>query len=157
MNRVFSSWITSGGQTISFPQSFLHVKMRKCQGCNEIKKKILGLLYLTHCTLREVSQNAGFLWSVFSRIWTQSYPIYMDTIVSDYRIVSYRIVSDSVHTRKKTDQRKPTFRDTSRTVKKKELYKIFDANSKMVIPYKWLLHSIFRICKIQRLSQFKVA
>ena len=59
-------------------------------------------------------------------IWTQSYPI----------IVSYRIVSDSVHTRKKTDQRKPTFRDTSRTVKKKELYKIFDANSKMVIPYK---------------------
>ena len=39
----------------------------------------------------------------------------------------------------------------------KELYKIFDANSKVVIPYKWLLHSILRICTIQRLSQFKVA
>ena len=27
-------------------------------------------------TLREKSRNAGFLWSVFSRIWTESYRIY---------------------------------------------------------------------------------
>ena len=39
----------------------------------------------------------------------------------------------------------------------KELYKILDANSKMVILYKWLLHSVLRICTIQRLPQFKAA
>ena len=41
--------------------------------------------------------------------------------------------------------------------KNKNLYKILDANSKMVIPYKWLLHSILRICTVQRLSQLNIA
>ena len=35
----------------------------------------LWLLMFTK-TLREIYQNAGFLWSVFSRIWTESYPYF---------------------------------------------------------------------------------
>ena len=48
-------------------------------------------------TVREISRNVGFLWSVFSRVWTESY--------------------DSVHMWENTDQRKPAFQDTSRNVK----------------------------------------
>ena len=70
--------------------------MRKCQGCNEIKKKILGLLYLTHCV--KYPEMQAF---------------------SDPFLPVYGQNCDSVHTRKNTDQKKPIFRDTSRTVKVK--------------------------------------
>ena len=97
-------------------------KCENAKGCNEIEEKIIWLLYLT---LREVSWNAGFLWSVFSHIWTESY--------------------DSVHTRENTDQRKPTFRDISRTVKVKNFIRSSTLIRRWYIWYIWYINTVYMI------------
>ena len=115
--------------------SFLHIRMRKCYGCNEIKKEILGLLYLSHCV--KYPKMQAFSDPYFS-VYGQN-RIRFCPYTGNYRSEKAHISGYFTHC------------DST------ELYKIFDTNSKIAIPYKWLLHSILRIFTIQRLSQLKVA
>ena len=112
-NSIFAFWCEGWRykQPSLFCASFLHIKCESAMGCNEIEKKILGLIYLPLC---EVSRNEGFLWFVFSCIWTESYPIL------------------SIHGRIQIGE-SPHFGICITHFESKELYKVFDTNSKMVI------------------------
>ena len=126
-----------------FARLFFVWKYENGKGVTKLRKNSWVTLF---DTLREVIPKC--------RLSVIRFFPYMDTVVSD--LYGHNRIRFCPYTEKYRSE-KAHISGYFTHCENKELYKIFDTNSKVVIPYKWLIHSILRICTIQRLSQFKVA